>query len=110
MNYIFKGTVAKIGEVELKGAKQFQVRLLDIHNNDESDFPQICRFELLGVNTALADDLNEGDKVEVTFDLRGRRWKEDKVFNSLVIWKIAKQGDSSEQSATETSDDDVVPF
>jgi hypothetical protein len=55
-------------------------------------YPQHVLFQLTQDKTGLLDGHNVGDKIEVTFNLRGREWAspqgEVKYFNTLEAWRI----------------------
>lgn len=54
-------------------------------------FPQDIKFECVKDKVALVASLKPGDKVKVSFDLRGREWKENYYVN-LNAWKITAEG------------------
>ena len=76
----------------------------------------------------MLDGINEGEQVEVSFNLRGREWTspqgEVRYFNTLDAWRIEKVGQGMPQSgpsdmnldaapttaSTESADDDDLPF
>jgi len=76
----------------------------------------------------MLDGINEGEQVEVSFNLRGREWTspqgEVKYFNTLDAWRIEKVGQGMPQggpsdmnldaapatASTESADDDDLPF
>jgi len=57
-----------------------------------SQYTQHVSFQLTQDRTSLLDNVNEGDKITVSFNLRGREWTspqgEVKYFNTLEAWKI----------------------
>jgi len=58
---------------------------------EDGKYPQEICFETVKEKTSLCDDLNVGDKVTVSFDIRGREYN-GRYFNNLSAWKIAKGG------------------
>jgi hypothetical protein len=70
----------------------FSKREFVIEYIDNPLFPQYVTFELLKDKTALIDNFKMGDRIEVTFNLRGREWTapsgEKKYFNTLEAWRI----------------------
>ena len=50
-------------------------------------FPQDIKFETVKDKVGLVADLKEGDEVKVSFDIRGREWK-DNYYVNLNAWKI----------------------
>ncbi len=65
----------------------------------DGKYPQFVSFQLTGDRVSALDDHQVGDQIRVTFNLRGREWKnpqgEVKYFNSLDVWKLesARQND-----------------
>src|SRR3954470_17341089 len=58
----------------------------------DGKYPQFVSFQLTGDRCHQLDDHRVGDQVRVTFNLRGREWRnpqgEVKYFNSLDVWKL----------------------
>ncbi len=54
-------------------------------------FPQEVKFECLKDKAALLNNVKQGQKIKVTFDVNGREYN-GKYFVSLVAWKIADAG------------------
>jgi single-strand DNA-binding protein len=65
-------------------------------------YPQDLKFECVKEKIALLADRREGDKVKVSFDLRGREWK-DNYYVNLAAWKIELVGEGA--AATDTGDE-----
>lgn len=59
-----------------------------------SQYPQDILFQAVQTNTDKLNDINVGDTITVSFNLRGREWTspqgEVKYFNSLDAWNIVK--------------------
>ena len=60
--------------------------------DEDTQYPQHVSLQLTQDRTSLLDNVNEGDKITVSFNLRGREWTspqgEVKYFNTLEAWKI----------------------
>ena len=58
----------------------------------DGKYPQFVSFQLTGDRVVALDEFRVGDQVRVTFNLRGREWRnpqgEVKFFNSLDVWKL----------------------
>lgn len=58
----------------------------------DGKYPQFVSFQLTGDRVNALDEFRVGDQVRVTFNLRGREWRnpqgEVKFFNSLDVWKL----------------------
>lgn len=98
-----------------------------------SMYPQDIMFQATQDKCSMLDMVQQGDQVEVSFNLRGREWTspqgEVKYFNTLEAWRIEKVGTTAPQGmpqggpsamnldpipvasavATESADDDL-PF
>ena len=100
-------------------------------NDASSMYPQDILFQAVQDKCSMLDGVNEGEQVEVSFNLRGREWTspqgEVKYFNTLDAWRIEKAGQGMPQEGpsamnldsaaptntaeTATSeDDDDLPF
>lgn len=68
--------------------REYVIELVD------GNYTQLVSFQLTNDNCDKLDNLNEGEKIKTTFNLRGREWKnpqgEVKYFNSLDAWKLEK--------------------
>jgi hypothetical protein len=70
--------------------REFVLRIPD----REPQYDQLVKFELHGDKVDVIDVYNSGDKVTVTFNLRGRKHTGQNginYFNTLQAWKIQKQ-------------------
>jgi hypothetical protein len=91
-----------------------------------SQYPQDILFQAVQANTDKLNDIQVGETVTVSFNLRGREWTspqgEVKYFNSLDAWNIIKAGagappvqgapaapSASPETQLEEGDDDL-PF
>lgn len=83
------GTIKKIFDEQTFGSgfnkKEFVI------TTDADRYPQDIKFETVKDKTSLLSPLKEGDKVKVSFDIRGREWKENYYVN-LNAWKIETVG------------------
>ena len=100
MGYKAEGKIEKIFETQQKSAS-FTAREFVIEVED-GQYPQMVKFQLVQDKCSLIDDYNEGDQVEVEFDLRGREWNE-KYFTNLQAWRISKAGEGSGDSGSSGS-------
>lgn len=89
-----------------------------------SPYPQHVQFQLVNTKCSLIDNINVGDNIDISFNLRGREWTspqgEVKYFNTIDAWKITKlnSGDNNStptnqnQSPVSNSSaaDDDLPF
>ncbi len=80
---------------EIQVSPTFKKRDLVVTDNNDM-YPQHIMFQLTQDKCALADQVNVGDQVKVTFNIRGREWTspqgEVKYFNTLEAWRLEKVG------------------
>lgn len=88
-----KGKIHSIGDT-VNVTDTFTKRDLILEYTDNPLYPQYVKFELTQERTKIIDDFQQGDDVEVTFNLRGREWispqNEKKYFNTLDAWRVQK--------------------
>ena len=92
---------------------------------ENPSYPQYLKFDLFNDKCSVIDGFTPGDKMEVSFNLRGREWvnqRGEKVYiNSMEAWRInrplakdaapAKPAASNPNTAeTEISLTDDLPF
>lgn len=82
----YKGTIVYKGETEVVSDK-FSKRLVVI-SDKSSQYPQEIAFELHKDKCSLLDAYNVGDEIEASYNMNGKLWKDNKWFNTLVIWSI----------------------
>ena len=86
-----KGIIKKISET-VQISDRFRKREFVVEYANNPDYPQPLQFELVQARCELLDSFQEGQEVEVHFELRGREWTSPqgqvKYFNSLQAWKL----------------------
>ena len=93
-----KGIIKKISET-VQISDRFRKREFVVEYSNNPDYPQPLQFELVQDRCELLDSFQEGQEVEVHFDLRGREWTNPqgqvKYFNSLQAWKLVAEQDEA---------------
>lgn len=120
------GKLVEIFEtVKIKDSFQKREFVLEYATNPK--YPELVKFELVQDKCGLLDKFSVGQEVAVDFDLRGRKWTDQKgvvkYFNTLQAWRLsvasgAGGGDQSDEGAppdVDTEDfsadkDDSLPF
>ena len=86
----FKGEVVFITPTTSVSDK-FKKREVTLKSQDE--YPQCVTFQLTQDKCDLANNLKAGDAVEVSYNLRGRKWEAQdgtiKYFNSIEAWTMS---------------------
>lgn len=114
MSFELTGKIHKIFPIERKSDK-FQSRDFVIETHGK--YPQFIKFQLVQDRCDALDPFNEGEVLQVFFDLRGREW-EGKYFTNLNAWRIQKKVGSPDNipAASQTMDpmpageEDEFPF
>ena len=93
-----KGIIKKISET-VQISDRFRKREFVVEYSNNPDYPQPLQFEMVQDRCELLDSFQEGQEVEVHFDLRGREWTNPqgqvKYFNSLQAWKLVAEQDEA---------------
>lgn len=88
-NLIVKEDVVEISASFKK--REFVIEVINERNTDWNDF---IKFQLTQDRCSLIDPMQIGDKVKVTFDIRGRKWERDgkvNYFSNLEAWRLEKE-------------------
>jgi len=92
MSYKVIGIVDTVFNEETVGNNGFLKRLIWIQT--EEQYSQVLQIEFNKANTDLLDGYEPGQKVEVTFNINGRKNNSsqygERVFNSLVGFQIKR--------------------
>jgi hypothetical protein len=105
------GKLVEIFEtVKIKESFQKREFVLEFATNPK--YPELVKFELVQDKCGLLDKFSVGQEVSVEFDLRGRKWTDQKgavkYFNTLQAWRLGEaNGSSGGESANEGAPPDV---
>jgi hypothetical protein len=70
----------------------FKKREFVVEYVENPQYPEFLKFELIQDKCELLDEFSKGQKIEVHFNLKGRKWTDPKgvikYFNTLQAWKI----------------------
>lgn len=112
------GRITEIKESQ-QVSESFKKRNFVIEYTENPQYPEYISFELIQDRCDLLDNFQVGQDVEVSFNLRGRKWVnpegETKYFNSLQAWRIetfsnnTKDQKPTAEVATAVIEDDL-PF
>lgn len=113
-----KAKVHEIGNTQ-QVTESFKKRDLIVEYAENPMYPEYIRFEATQDRVSIFDNLNIGDEVEISFNLRGRPWTNKEgvttYFNSLVAWRVNKLSTGSIQSPQPAppigeDEEDDLPF
>lgn len=99
-----KGKIVEISAVQ-QISDSFKKREFVIEYAENPQYPEFVKFEVIQDKCSLLDTLKEAEEVNVSFNLKGRKWTDKqgvvKYFNSLQAWKI--QTTETTQTAPEAA-------
>ena len=75
----------------------------------EGEYPQDIKLECVKDNVAKLSKFTEGDRVHVSFDVRGNEYK-DRYYVNLVAWKIAHFGEEAAAPAPKQAETSSAPW
>ena len=119
---------AKIIEIfeTAKVTDTFKKREFVVEYSENPQYPEFIKFEFIQEKCDLLDSYSINDEVDISFNLKGRKWTDpqgtDKYFNTLQAWKIDKKSASAPASTgaepaieepewlTDKDDDNELPF
>lgn len=121
-----KGRVHEVGQIQ-QVTDSFKKRDLIVAYAENPQFVEYLNFQATQDRVSIFDNLQIGDDIEVSFNLRGRPWTNAQgvttYFNSLVAWRIIKLANTSAAAAptyadipapvdisSSGDDDDGLPF
>jgi hypothetical protein len=83
---------------------------------EDGKYPQEINLEFVQDKVSLLDDLQPGQEVTVSFDIRGREYN-GRYFNNLQGWKVITAGDEAAPPSVDANyptpadfGDDDIPF
>ena len=102
----------------------FKKRAFVLEHNENPQYPEYISFELIQDRCSLLDNFQAGQDVEISFNLKGRKWLSPegvaKYFNTLQAWRIEAVTQGNNQASTgekiaannmaTDNEDDDLPF
>jgi hypothetical protein len=90
MAFEVEGKLHRLFATEQKSAS-FQTREFVLEIPD-GNYPQLVKFQAVQERCALLDTFKEGERLKVSFDLRGREWN-GKYLTNLNAWRVERAGE-----------------
>lgn len=106
MAFEVEGKLHRVFPTEQKSAS-FQTRdfVLEI---PDGNYPQLIKFQVVQDRCTMLDTYREGEKVKVSFDLRGREWN-GKYLTNLNAWRMERSAEGGASSPAPSSGDASFP-
>lgn len=95
---------AKIIEIfeTTKVTDTFKKREFVVEYSENPQYPEFVKFEFIQDKCDLLDKYNVGDDVDISFNLKGRKWTDPqgtvKYFNTLQAWRLEVKSASAPAS------------
>ncbi|MCC5840203.1 MAG: DUF3127 domain-containing protein [Opitutales bacterium] len=106
MAYQLNGTIKLISDTQTFPSG-FSKREFVVTTDDK--FPQDIKLECLKEKGALLDNVKEGERVTVHFDLNGREYN-GKYFVNLTAWKLEAGGASGPAAPDDAFPEDTTDY
>jgi single-strand DNA-binding protein len=100
MAFEVEGRLHRLFPTEQKSGS-FQAREFVLEVPD-GNYPQLIKFQAVQERCAMLDRFGEGDRIKVSFDLRGREWN-GKYLTNLNAWRVEGAGEGTENSSGATT-------
>ena len=116
-NFEIKGKLLVI-ESEVQVGATFKKRefVIEVENERNAEWNDFIKFQLTQDKCDLLNSLKIGDSVDVSFNIRGRKWEKDgkvNYFSNLECWKLSKLNGATTTQASApapTQEGDDLPF
>lgn len=104
MNFEIEGNLIVKDDIQQISAS-FQKRefVIEVINERNADWNDFVKFQLIQDKCALLDSYQLGDKLKVSFNLKGRKWEKDgrvNYFTNLEAWRIEAAAGGNSTPAT----------
>lgn len=100
MAFEVEGKLHRLFPTEQKSAS-FQTREFVLEVPD-GNYPQLIKFQAVQERCSLLDAFREGERIKVSFDLRGREWN-GKYLTNLNAWRIDRASDEGSSNNSSSS-------
>lgn len=107
MAFEVEGKLHRLFPTEQKSAT-FQAREFVLEIPD-GNYPQLVKFQAVQDRCPMLDQFREGDRLKVSFDLRGREWN-GKYLTNLNAWRIEKGADAPTEENRPPANDPFPSF
>jgi len=90
--------IFKDEEKEITSTFKTREFAIEVINERDAKWNDFIKFQLSNDKCSLIDDIAIGAPIDVSFNLRGRKWEKDgkiSYFNSLDAWRITAQSQMS---------------
>ena len=97
-SFQIEGTIDEIKDEEII-SENFKKRVLVLLHNPNPEYPDYITFEFTQQKTSVLDLYKKGDKVSISFNIKGRRDNSGRGWNTLQGYQIEKKTPQKEEPA-----------
>lgn len=114
MNFEIAGVmIHKENTVDVSASFKKREFVIEVENERNSAWNDFVKFELKQDRCSAIDNVQVGQRVKVSFNVRGRKWEKDgrvSYFTTLEAWRVEKaDGTSVPSSAPQAVATDIPP-
>lgn len=106
MAFEVEGKLHRLFPTEQK-SPSFQAREFVLEIPD-GNYPQLIKFQVVQDRCAMLDNYKEGERIKVSFDLRGREWN-GKYLTNLNAWRFERAAEGGGQDNVQAGKDESFP-
>ncbi|SFE97604.1 DUF3127 domain-containing protein [Thermophagus xiamenensis] len=101
MSFELIGTLI-VKEETVKVSDKFQKRefVIEVVNEKNAEWSDFVKFQSVQDRVSIIDPFNLGDKIKVSFNIKGNRWERDgrvNYFTNLDAWRVEKVEDNDNE-------------
>jgi hypothetical protein len=109
-----QGKLYKKYDTQEVGTNKFTKREFVLEIGGDTKYPQLVKFELTQDRCTQLDAFQAGEMIEVSFDLKGREWKNQNgelvYFNSLNAFRLKPMGSTASNTRMPPIKEEFPPF
>lgn len=94
MNFELSGNlILKENTQDVSASFKKREFVIEVPNERNSDWNDFIKFQLTQDKCAILDQFQTGEKIKVTFNIKGRKWEKDgkvNYFSNLEAWRVEK--------------------
>lgn len=116
MNLEIEGSlIVKEDVIDISASFKKREFVIEVFNERNADWNDFVKFQLTQDKCALIEPFKLGDKLKVSFNLRGRKWEKDgkvSYFTNLEAWRVesaANANKAEQQSPPPFIEADIPP-
>ncbi|GAO30208.1 DUF3127 domain-containing protein [Geofilum rubicundum] len=99
MNFEIEGNlIVKEDTVDINASFKKREFVIEVINERNPDWNDLIKFQAIQDKCSLLDPFQLGDKLKVSFNIKGRKWEKDgrvNYFTNLEAWRVEASADGN---------------